>query len=83
MYHGQLQAAAETLAPCQAPNNRNLVGAPHQIAIFHQITNLQVMYLLYDLPIQKVLRHPVNLLTYDLSACETCFEIRDDPIPHR
>ena len=46
-----------------------VVRAPQQIAIFHRITNLEFMYLLYDLPIQKVLRHPVNI-TYIFSALE-------------
>ncbi|KOS38389.1 hypothetical protein ACN38_g10791 [Penicillium nordicum] len=45
----------------QQPERLLVVGAPHQIAIFHQITNLQFMYLLYDLPIQKVLRQPVDI----------------------
>ncbi|KAJ9492562.1 hypothetical protein VN97_g629 [Penicillium thymicola] len=45
------------------------IGAPQQIQDFHQMQNLEIRYLLYDLPVQKVLRHPVGI-TYIFSALE-------------
>ena len=45
------------------------VGAPQQIAIFHQITKSTIYDLLYDLPISKVLKPPVNII-YIFSALE-------------
>ncbi|KAJ9483599.1 hypothetical protein VN97_g9807 [Penicillium thymicola] len=56
--------------PCQAPNNRSgcwCAPADTHFSPDNPIYNF--MYLLYDLPIQKVLRHPVNI-TCIFSALE-------------
>ena len=43
---------------------------------FHQMQYLEIKYLLYDLPIQKVLRHPIAIgITHFFSALEL---VRED-----
>lgn len=58
---------------------------PHRIRMTHSLVMNYSLYKKMEIYVRVLpssLHQLCHLLTHNLLACETCLEIRDDPVPH-
>ena len=58
--HKQSHPHSRAKRPTHLPG----VGAPQRMQYYHRMQYLEIRYLLYDLPIQRVLRNPVCITLF-------------------